>query len=435
MSRPSLVTARAGQRGAATLVVVMILFFIMAMMAAYANRNLVFEQRIASNYYRGGVAAEAADAGAEWTLAMLNADNVDANCASGTGGTSTFRERFLTINTSSRVVTPVGAGVPAAACARKNERGWGWKCSCPDAPPATAPVLDASTQMQPSFQITLTAGTSTTGGVFGINSTGCTDTNPAACGIGGPTIGTAAQNQVGAANISLKAALISALKAPPSAPLTVAQTVSDGGGHLGLHNTDISGSGLLLLSGGNVPSGTLLTDRLDTLPGTPPQLALITGDARLAAVAGNPDTMFGLFFGMPRSTYQTQPAIRSATADQVAGLISSGSRLIWSGSALTLATAGTIGSADKPVVIVVDGSVTISASVTIYGVVYARDDVIADAPQIIVNGAVISGGTLRFTGTAGLMDIYYQAAIINLINNTMGSFVRVPGSWFEGNPS
>ena len=52
------------QRGAATLVIVMVLFLVMAMMAAFANRNLMFEQRIASNYYRAGLSHEVAEAGA-----------------------------------------------------------------------------------------------------------------------------------------------------------------------------------------------------------------------------------------------------------------------------------------------------------------------------------------------------------------------------------
>ena len=41
------------RHGLAALTVVMILFFVMAMVAAYTNRNLIFEQRIATNSYRG----------------------------------------------------------------------------------------------------------------------------------------------------------------------------------------------------------------------------------------------------------------------------------------------------------------------------------------------------------------------------------------------
>ncbi|HRZ62470.1 MAG TPA: PilX N-terminal domain-containing pilus assembly protein, partial [Rubrivivax sp.] len=42
----------AAARGAAALVVVMVLFFIMSLVAAYASRNLIFEQRTSANNYR-----------------------------------------------------------------------------------------------------------------------------------------------------------------------------------------------------------------------------------------------------------------------------------------------------------------------------------------------------------------------------------------------
>ena len=46
-------------RGAATLIVVMLLFFIMSMVAAYTSRNLIFEQRTSANQYRSSQAFEA----------------------------------------------------------------------------------------------------------------------------------------------------------------------------------------------------------------------------------------------------------------------------------------------------------------------------------------------------------------------------------------
>ena len=51
------------ERGAATLVVVMVLFFIISMVAAYTSRNLIFEQRTSANQYRSTQAQEAAEAG------------------------------------------------------------------------------------------------------------------------------------------------------------------------------------------------------------------------------------------------------------------------------------------------------------------------------------------------------------------------------------
>jgi Tfp pilus assembly protein PilX len=62
--------AHQGQRGVATLIVVLVLFFVVSLVAAYTNRNLIFEQRTASNQYRSTQALEAAEAGLEWAISM-----------------------------------------------------------------------------------------------------------------------------------------------------------------------------------------------------------------------------------------------------------------------------------------------------------------------------------------------------------------------------
>jgi Tfp pilus assembly protein PilX len=67
----------AAQRGAAALAVVMVLFFVISLVAAYASRNLVFEQRASTNQYRSTLALETAEAGAEWALALLNTGRID----------------------------------------------------------------------------------------------------------------------------------------------------------------------------------------------------------------------------------------------------------------------------------------------------------------------------------------------------------------------
>jgi Tfp pilus assembly protein PilX len=84
------------QRGAAALVVVMVLFFIVALVAAYTSRNLIFEQRTSANQYRSTQAFEAAEAGIDWALAMLNGGRIDAACRAHTDASTTddsFRQR------------------------------------------------------------------------------------------------------------------------------------------------------------------------------------------------------------------------------------------------------------------------------------------------------------------------------------------------------
>ena len=80
-------------RGVATLTLVMVLFFILAMVAAYANRNLIFEQRVSINNLRTTAAASAAEGGIDWAIAMLNGGRIDASCEPDAASATTFRSR------------------------------------------------------------------------------------------------------------------------------------------------------------------------------------------------------------------------------------------------------------------------------------------------------------------------------------------------------
>ena len=97
-------TGRLLQRGAASLIVVMLLFFVLSLTAAYTSRNLIFEQKTSANQSRSTAAFEAAEAGIEWTLAMLNGGTVSDACANLVGGTS-FQQRYVAI-------APYGAAPP-----------------------------------------------------------------------------------------------------------------------------------------------------------------------------------------------------------------------------------------------------------------------------------------------------------------------------------
>ena len=140
-------SGRAAPRGAATLVVVMVLFFIVALVAAYASRNLIFEQRTSANQYRATQAFEAAEAGLEWALTQLNGGRISAGCVPRVDPATaddSFRQRYLDIAPDSGLVTARSRpdGTPRqAACVFT---GTDWQCSCPaDAAPALAAPVGA----------------------------------------------------------------------------------------------------------------------------------------------------------------------------------------------------------------------------------------------------------------------------------------------------
>ena len=128
-----------GQRGAAALVVTMLLVFAMLIVVAVGNRNAVVETRASANQYRSTQSFEAAEAGLEWALARLNDDTpIGDDCLpSADPAAPTFRERYLRDDGNGfRGATWDDAGIATplqAACVRGAA---GWSCSCPPSGPA-----------------------------------------------------------------------------------------------------------------------------------------------------------------------------------------------------------------------------------------------------------------------------------------------------------
>ena len=121
------------QRGAASLIVVMVLFFVISMVAAYTNRNLIFEQKTAANQQRSTRALEAADAGIEWALTMLNTGRITNACATSALVTDTdFRQRYLVIDPANGNITP-NTGDDGWLCQLVSTPRWRTETSTPPA--------------------------------------------------------------------------------------------------------------------------------------------------------------------------------------------------------------------------------------------------------------------------------------------------------------
>ena len=425
------------QSGAATLVVVMVLFLIMAMMAAYANRNMIFEQRIASNYYRMGVSQAAADAGLEWTLAMLNGLNVDASCRETAGATERFRDRYLTI-AADRLISENAPTALISNCARTNAAD-SWVCRCPSVAaglPAPA-ALAAADNMQPGFVVRMTrpvvATLTNRPGAVRIQVEGCSGSNYVACGLRT----TAAAQSLSQTVADVDAALISALKNPPASPLTLKGSLTVGTNGLGLHNSDPRSAGILVVSGqAAVTTLSPYSDRLDSLPGTPALTAIVENDATLSGSTAA--RMFSMYFGLSADQYRNQPAMRLVScpngSDCGATLVAAynrGVRMAWINGPLVLNTNITLGSDSSPMVIVAAGDVAIDGPMTLTGALYVRGDVSwsnAGADVSMLKGVLMVEGDMD---ASGRVDIWYQAAVIDALKNQTGSFVRVPGSWWN----
>lgn len=414
---------RTRQRGVAALVVTMTLFFAMLLIAVFANRNLVFEQRASANQYRSTQAFEAAEAGLEWAQAQLNnVARIGDDCkASGDTTGSSFRDRYL------RVATP-GAGFSAAqwnnagvstglqpACVRADA---GWQCACPAA--GHAP-LAAPAQAAPAFSVEFLPGAKS--GVVRVVSRGCSS-------LGGACAQGSSDPTDAVARVEASFALLPGLASAPAAALTLRGALDVGAAALGVHNIDPASGAVALHAGAGVQASAL---RVGSAPGAASSTSIVSADARLAALS--PAQLFASYFGLERSSWSQQPVVTPLTcAGNCAGPLeqavaaAGNNALIRIAGDLEVEGPVSIGSRQQPALIVVDGEARLRGAVTLHGMLYASavrwDGAVPSGS--LVRGALVSETTYRGDATP---DLVYDPAVLATLRQRSGMFARVSGSW------
>lgn len=421
------------QRGAATLIVIMILFFVVTLAAAYASRNLIFEQRTSINQYQSTKSNEAAEAGLEWALTMLNGGRIDDRCTPTTDATmGNFRQRYLNYVDSAGSIRPKqNPSDPMAplwsACSFD---GASWSCSCPQPNGVLLTTLPTGIA---AFGVRFVIQP-TKPGIVRIEVNGC-NSYDIAC-VTGVLPGTTAESCQ--STVCSLVAQFSALRMPPSAAVTARQSVN--GTQLTVFNTDEPSGGLTIRSGGAV---TMLSPALvlGSLPGTPPELSKRASDAALSSLDADADNctncLFSAVFGLRPDTYRNQPAAVVVDCSSACTSSSAGSELgkalaanrgsiIWlkgSGGLALSSTADVVGTTANPVTLVVEGPVSLAAGAKVVGLVYGASVSLSSAT---IQGALVSGSTVTGAGTA---QVTYDPAVLANLQKLNGSFVRVPGSW------
>ncbi len=433
--------------GVATLTLVMVLFFIMAMVAAYTNRNLIFEQRISINNVRTTSAMTAAEGGVDWAIAMLNGGRIDTSCLPDPTSAVTFRTRYLQIQANGSYVHPtwtpaLGVLLPVfTACVMTTAP---WTCRCPiTGRPDFAPLAEAAPVFRVEIESALMPGGALRPGAVVVKSQGCSNfvsisSDPnyddgvyTSCH---KNWGSRRPRVDGVANVQVTLGLAKALPVPPVAALTAGDTISMTAGNRLTVSNPSAQAGITIHSGNALGAGT---DAL--LLG--PQAGAIdtgrTGDAKLLSLVtpavGEPG-MFESLFGMDQATYSRQPAavvvdctVPCTGASIVAPMANNPGRILWIAGNINLDQAMVLGTAGQPVLLVASGDIAISAVVTVNGFVYARDiNWNAGASGSRINGAAMAGR--NFTGLSAAV-VAYDANILRTINLGYGSFVKVPGSW------
>ena len=455
--------SRYRQTGAATLIVVMVLFFIISLVAAYTNRSLIFEQRTSSNQYRSTQALEVADAGLEWAISQLNferLERVNNRCLKNTDLSLplplSFRQRYLAADPATGKITskpdPTGGGELNAACVWTGPTA-GWSCSCPSTgmPSLTAPTAAG---VWPAFRVRFRniygSGTPFVPhqpGAIWVDVVGCTRVDPIGSADNCLQFDGLGTLNEGRAVVSSIVTLAGNAAGLPSAALTVFGPVNVTGA-LAVYNTQPAGSGITIHASGPVTLGPLAV--LRSAPGTPAAGSMIANDAALSPAAAAPFTaaerMFATVFKTRPEIFRTQQAsveltcpTGGCTANDVrTKLAANPGRPLWLTGSLSVDSAGDIGSAAEPALLVINGNLEFTAAgsgVNIYGLVYTRLPVpnpagltgwVTNGAGGQVTGAVVSEGGVSGSGSP---TILYDPAVLDRLRYAVGTFVRVPGSW------
>lgn len=436
MTHMSLKRRLAWQRGVAALTVVMVLFFVMALVAAYTNRNLVFEQRVSANSYRATRALEAADAGVEWTLSMLNGGRATANCTVPGGGVAAgfndFRSRYLVASpddSNGEGAFDLAWGLVAAnqvypACIIVDGAP---RCICPAVGEAPADINPPANGIGSAFRITFRlfhAGNVVRGGAVQFVSTGCSSPGTGATSC-------FAQNgdlpQVdGTTAVIATVGLVRALPVAPMAAITAGGDIT---GELRVSNADFA-SGMTAHAGGNIlpaglsqfvgPAGSGADGRVDT----------DTTLDNLSVQGAEP--WFRAMFVLDRASYQRQPAVvrvdcaaGCTSADIANALLLNPRNPIWADGDVDIDAAGALGTAADPMMLIVNGNLTVSGNADIRGFIHANQ-VSWTSADAEMDGAIVALSDFVVTGIA---TVRYDKGALDTIRLRYGSFVRTPGGW------
>lgn len=417
--------AHDGQRGAATLALTLLLFFVMTLMLGFTNRSLLFENRASANQYRATQAFEAAEAGLEWAQALLNTTHrIGADCRPGSAAANQpFRTRYLRRGALDAAFTPrtrLQGGTEVTLRAACVHAATGWACGCPaDSEPA--PPVPADTGVHPAFSLEFARGSQP--GTVRVAASGCTSLAPP-CSAG-------AERADAHSRMQIDLALVPGLVNLPAAPLTVRGGIQELSAAPGIRNAAATSSGITVLAGAGIE---LPHARLSVPPGSSTAASLVAHDAALAAASE--EQFFHRVFRMGKPRWTAQPVVTAVNCpqpcnqalDAVLTRADDAPQLLWIAADLVLDGGITIGSPERPVVLVVDGEARWRGAVTLYGLLYASGIRWDDTPAA---GALLRGAAVSTGGYAGngSPELVYDRPLLERLASLTGTFARIPGSW------
>ncbi|MDP1791857.1 MAG: hypothetical protein Q8L12_14905, partial [Methylibium sp.] len=88
-----------------------------------------------------------------------------------------------------------------------------------------------------------------------------------------------------------------------------------------------------------------------------------------------------------------------------------------------------VGSADRPLLVVVGGALRFNGSFPAHGLIYATESGFSPGGAIDLQGALVARGALAGSSNG---HVTYSPAVLRRLQAANGPWVRVPGSWRDG---
>lgn len=412
----------------AVLAMVLTMLFGVSIAMLYLNRHVVFEQRISANQMRSTAAQEMAEAGLEWTTGMLNsASRIGTDCRPLVSSTTSFRQKYFLVAPSPHVASHVLPGC------KINPATGASTCSCPDVPGSGTVVASLGTAAQPGFTVQLSPVAGDPEAVR-VVATGCV----AMAGTCEPRTRGAAD---ATASISAVLKIVPTLRAAPATPLSCGLACNIGGS-FHIQNLDAASGGLLINAGTTV---SVSASALMTLPGLPPQGAIVDNDSSLQTLATSDPSctnsgVFSAYFGSGVDEYVSSPLTRSITCSnptecgaRLGAAYQEGWRAFYFPAGLELNNSAPftqLGTATDGVSMVSPGSIDINGNITLYGLLFmnnANVDFLGTGTANVYGAAITCGGfNSNGNGTLG-----YLPSALSSLRMSSSLVARVPGSWTD----
>jgi Tfp pilus assembly protein PilX len=419
------------QQGVATLFMTLVLLLIAGLVLLYTSRGAIMEQRLSANEIRAKQAFASANAGLDHAFSYMSAGGIDHD---GTVGVDTITAVSLTntggANTASyyaaKYCDPTAA-LPACPAGHATAMG---ACTAPTDPTNVIAVAcgwsdDDSAVHRVTQRIggtpslagdvpnpLISRGTANllVGGASIFNYF-----NDLTVWSGGSTIG---QSMTGKTFVRDTVNFADATSGQDA----------DGDGAADYWDSDNDGTDDYRDTGNSPACNNAPTGYTCSTQGSSLGHDVIMADTRLSQ--GTVSEFFEMFFGAQPDDYRDHTAwvvdpsntIPSRDSTTLSDIYSTQKQTIWLNGDTSIN--GTIGTADHPVILIVDGALSLGANAVINGVVYARDAVDSTGTPTIY-GALITGSDANTVGNLKVIyDPFKGTGLPSLGNPT-----KLQGSW------